>query len=85
MSELRIRVAASTIFAFCKEMDTPERKYKQWPLKDLLNTELAIFQANISHLNANCLVWVDETGTDARSHIRKFGYSLKGITPSYLL
>ena len=66
--------------AFCKEVDTSERKYKQWPLKDLLNTE--VFSANISHLNADCFVWVDETGTDARSHIWKFGYSLKGITPT---
>ena len=26
-------------------------------------------------------VWVDETGTDHRDHIRKFGYSLRGMTP----
>ena len=28
-------------------------------------------------------VWVDETGSDARTHIRRFGYSLLGIPPVY--
>ena len=26
-------------------------------------------------------VWVDETGSDARHHIRKYGYALRGIRP----
>ena len=29
------------------------------------------------------LVWVDETGCDNRTHIRKFGYSLICTTPTY--
>ena len=29
------------------------------------------------------LVWVDETGCDKKSAIRKAGYALKGITPEY--
>ena len=28
------------------------------------------------------LVWVDESGSDKRTHIRKFGYSLRGTTPT---
>lgn len=28
-------------------------------------------------------VWVDETGSDARDHIRKYGYALRGVTPTY--
>ena len=31
----------------------------------------------------NMLVWVDETGCDWRSHIRKFGYAFRGETPVY--
>ena len=27
-------------------------------------------------------VWIDETGSDARDHIRKFGYALRGMTPT---
>ena len=26
-------------------------------------------------------IWVDETGTDGREHIRKHGYALRGLTP----
>ena len=26
---------------------------------------------------------MDETGTDARNHVRKFGYSLRGMIPTY--
>ena len=28
-------------------------------------------------------VWIDESGSDARNHIRKFGYALRGMTPTY--
>ena len=28
-------------------------------------------------------VWVDETGSDAKNHICKFGYALRGQTPVY--
>ena len=30
-------------------------------------------------------VWVDDTGSDARTHIGRFGYSLLGISPLYTL
>ena len=28
-------------------------------------------------------MWIDETGTDKRDHIRKYGYALKGVAPVY--
>ena len=28
-------------------------------------------------------VWVDETGANNRDHIRKYGYALCGMTPTY--
>lgn len=37
--------------------------------------------AEILQSSPHHLVWVDETGSDARSHIRKFGYSVRGIAP----
>ena len=40
----------------------------------------AYFMAEILQFSHH-LVWVDETGSDARSHIRKFGYSVRGIPP----
>ena len=39
--------------------------------------------AEIQFFGVNQLVWVDETGSDNRDSIRKFGYSLKGKPPVY--
>ena len=38
----------------------------------------AMFMAHILSFRREMLVFVDETGSDARSYIRKFGYSLRG-------
>ena len=44
-------------------------------------TELrARFRAEMSFFS---VVWVDETGCDKKSAIRKAGYALRGITPEY--
>ena len=39
----------------------------------------AQFLASIQQFTSDYFVWVDETGSDARNHIRKYGY---GITPT---
>lgn len=41
----------------------------------------ARFRAEMSFFSVDQLVWVDETGCDKKSAIRKAGYALKGITP----
>ena len=43
----------------------------------------AYFRATVANFTSNQLVWLDETGSDARNHIRRYGYSLRGITPVY--
>ena len=35
------------------------------------------------HYPRDFFVWVDETGSDRRDQIRKFGYALRGETPVY--
>ena len=35
------------------------------------------------HFAADYFVWVDETGSDARNHIQRCGYALRGIPPAY--
>lgn len=42
-----------------------------------------IFMARVFHFPREFLVWCDETGSDRRDEIRKFGYSLRGLTPIY--
>ena len=39
--------------------------------------------AHVLQYDPEYFVWVDETGSDAKNHIRKFGYALHGQTPVY--
>ena len=39
--------------------------------------------AHVMQFPREYFVWVDETGSDARTHIRRFGYSLLGVPPVY--
>ena len=36
----------------------------------------------MSYLNADMILWLDETCSDKRSERRRFGYHLRGITPT---
>ncbi len=38
----------------------------------------AVFMARVLSFKRDMLVFVDETGSDARNYVRKFGYSLRG-------
>ena len=40
------------------------------------------FMAQCTMFTRDMFVWVDETGSDARDHIRRFGYALRGVTPT---
>ena len=44
------------------------------------STELrALFMAQALSFPREFFVWVDETGSDARNYMRKFGFSLRGM------
>ena len=38
--------------------------------------------AEVSMFSADMFIWIDETGSDRRKEIRRYGYSLRGIPPS---
>ena len=40
------------------------------------------FMAEVSMFSADMFIWIDETGSDRRKEIRRYGYSLRGIPPS---
>ena len=45
-------------------------------------SDRAEFAEEMSYIDSNMTVWVDESGSDTRCEgIRKFGYALRGITP----
>ena len=65
----------------CIKWDSLERKYKPLLCNDLLFIGRGHFMSLVLQFSPEYFVWVDETGSDARSHIRKFGYQLRGLTP----
>ena len=40
------------------------------------------FMEEMKYINANMIVWLDETGSDRRNERRKRGYHLRGMTPT---
>ena len=36
--------------------------------------------AHCSLFDPSMFVWIDETGSDAKTNIRKYGYALRGVT-----
>lgn len=40
------------------------------------------FMEEMEYINPNMIVWLDETGSDRRNERRKFGYHLRGMTPT---
>ena len=42
-----------------------------------------MYIAHFYNFDVNMLVWLDETGTDKRDQLRKYGYALRGDTPHY--
>ena len=40
------------------------------------------YMAEICMYDSDMLIWIDETGSDRRKEVRKYGYSLRGMSPS---
>ena len=57
------------------------RKKVQHVAKQRCMEYRAQFRAHTMLYTRDKFVWVDESGSDARKSMRKFGYSLKGIPP----
>ena len=77
-----IQVSDSTV---CRVLRKNEftRKKVQTIAKQRSVQYRSIFRAHVLQFTPNHFVWVDETGSDARNHIRKYGYAMRGITPVY--
>ena len=56
-------------------MGAREKRYLRWPSSDLFT---ANFMAYVLQYPRDFFVWTDETGTDRRDQLRKFGYALRG-------
>ena len=74
-------VSLSTICRTLKRLGFSRKKLRQIALQRSEEQRLK-FKGKISYLNADMLVWIDECGSNRRNEIRKYGYSLRGLTPT---
>ena len=80
--DLGYDVSASTVCRLLKRHGLTCKKIRQ-VAKQRCASLRGNFMAHTLLFNSECLVWIDETGTDKRAHIRKYGYALRGVTPVY--
>ena len=78
----RTKVSGATVCRVLKRYGFTRKKARQMAKQRCVEFRAA-FIAQISQFDFRCFVWVDETGSDARNHIRKFGYEFRGLTPHY--
>ena len=78
----RVKVSGATVCRILKRYGFTRKKARQVARQRCMEFRAA-FIAQVSQFDPGCFVWVDETGSDARNHIRKFGYELRGLTPHY--
>ncbi len=78
----QVAVSGSTVCRVLHRLGYSRKKVQQIAKQRCLEFRSA-FMAQVLQFPRELFVWVDETGSDARTHIRRFGYSLRGLPPIY--
>ena len=76
------RISGSTVCRILRKNGYTRKKIQQIARQRSVEYRAA-FMAQVLQYDQEYFVWVDETGSDAKNHIRKFGYALRGQTPIY--
>ena len=71
-------ISPSTVCRTLKRYGLARKKFVKLRCSDLVNSESFMAQCSKREM----LVWVDETGSDSRDNARRYGYALRGVTPT---
>ena len=74
-------VSISTLCRTIKKYEFTRKKVEVIALQRSESLRIQ-FMAVVSMFSADMFIWIDETGSDRRKEIRRYGYSLRGIPPS---
>ena len=77
-----IEVSPPTVCRTLKRYGITRKKIRQVALQRC-NSLRGAFMAQICLFRRDMFVWLDETGSDARDHVRKFGYAIRGMRAEY--
>ena len=75
-----VEASPPTICRLLKSYGITRKKIRQVALQRCDSLRGA-FMAHSSLFDPSMFVWIDETGSDAKTNIRKYGYALRGVTP----
>ncbi len=73
-------VSLSTVCRTLKRLGFSRKKLRHIAVQRSEERRLE-FMEEMAYFNSDMLVWTDECGSDRRNEIRKYGYSLRGMTP----
>ena len=79
-SRIGIEVSLPTICRTLKRMGCTRQRIQHVALQQS-EVMRGKYMANLAIYDPTMFIWIDETGCDRRNCIRKYGYSLRGITP----
>ena len=74
-------VCVSTICKTLKRLGFSRKKMRQVALQRSEEQRLEL-KEEVAYLDADMLVWIDECGSNRRNEVRKYGYSLRDLTPT---
>ncbi len=77
---LQVDLSVSTICRLLQRYSITRKKIMQVAVQRCYSLRGA-FMAQCLLLDSRMYVWVDETGTDRRDNIRKYGYAIRGVRP----
>ena len=81
-NDLGVDLSAATICRLLKRYGHTRKKIRQVAQQRCAALR-GHFMAHVYLYTSESFVWIDETGTNKKDHIRKYGYALKGVTPVY--
>ena len=75
-----VHVSLSTIYRTLQRLGFTRKKLRYVVLKRS-EVDRATCMEEMEYINAEMIVWIDESGSDRRDSIRRYGYHLRGLTP----
>lgn len=77
---LEIQVSLSSVCRLLKRYGITRKKIRQ-VAQQRCYTLRVMYIVHIYNFDINIFVWLDETGTNKRDQLCKYGYALRGVTP----
>ena len=76
-----VQASVSTIYRTLKRLGLTRKKLRHISIRQC-DQAREQFMTEMAYLDADMIVWLDETGNDQKSGRRNYGYHLRGMVPT---